>query len=82
MYAVDHIVSWRERGGIAEFEVNWAGYSDADNTWEPYQNLTRFSTRSKAHFLGFVRDANDERLWRLLPGSCRGTGGRGRGRAT
>ena len=55
-----------------------AGYADADNTWEPYTNLTRFGSGSKAIFMEFVNGANDQRLRQLLPKAYGGTGRRRR----
>ena len=72
-YDIERIVGWRERAGAAEFEVKWAGYAEADNTWESYTNLTRFGIGS-AIFRAFVDGANDQRLRRLLPRAHSGTG--------
>ena len=73
-YDIESIVGWRERAGVAEFEVKWAGYTDADNTWEPYTNLTRFGSGCKEIFKAFVEEVNDQDLRQLLPKSYGGTG--------
>ena len=73
-YNIERIVGWRERAESAEFEVKWAGYSDADNTWEPYTNLTRFGSGSRGIFKAFVEEVNDQNLRQLLPKSYGGTG--------
>ena len=73
-YDIERIVGWRERAGAAEFEVKWAGCAEADNTWEPYTNLTRFGSGSRAIFKAFVDGVNDQRLRRLLPRAHGGTG--------
>ena len=81
-YDVDRIVNWRERGGIAEFEVKWAGYTDDENTWESHTNVTRSS--GKTLFRNFVSGISDEHLRQLLPMTYGGTGepqGRRRRRA-
>ena len=80
-YDIERIVSWRERAGAAEFEVKWAGCAEADNTWEPYTNLTRFGSGSKAIFKDFVDGVDDQRLRRLLPRAHGGTGVRTEGPA-
>ena len=67
-------MGWRERNGIAEFETKWAGYADADNTWEPYSNLTRFSSGCRVLFQEFVNGMDDDRLRQLLPKAYGGTG--------
>ena len=77
-YDIERIVSWRERAGAAEFEVKWAGYAEADNTWVPYTNLTRFGSGSKAIFKAFVNGVNGQCLRQLLPKAHGGTGGRRR----
>lgn len=74
MYDIERIVRWRKRGDRAEFEVKWAGYADAHNTWEPHRNLTLFGAEAKALFLNFVNGADDKQLRRLLPRTCGGTG--------
>ena len=78
-FEVDRIVSWRERDGTAEFEAEWAGYADDENTSEPLANITRFG--GKALFQEFVDGVDDERLrqLKLLPKAYGGTG-RGRRR--
>ena len=59
----------------AEFEVKWSGYAEADNTWEPYANLIRYGSGSKATFKEFFDGIDNQRLRQLLYG---GTGVRRR----
>ena len=73
-YDIERIVSWHERAGAALFEVKWAGYPNADNTWEPYTNLTRFGSGCKEIFKAFVEEVNDQDLRQLHPKSYGGTG--------
>ena len=79
-YNVERIVGWRQREGAAEFEVRWEGYDEADNTWEPYTNLTRFGSGSRELFEKFVDDTHDRHLRRLLPRAYGGTSEKRRGR--
>lgn len=38
-YTVERILAQRFKHGRVEYQVKWAGYGDADNTWEPVENL-------------------------------------------
>ena len=38
-YFVDKIVRTRKRNGKLEHLIKWKGFSDADNTWEPVENV-------------------------------------------
>ena len=62
-YEVERILQWRERDGRAEFEIRWKGLDD--DSWEPYQHLTRHGAREL--FQEYVNATDDERLFQLLP---------------
>ena len=38
-FVVERIVDKRVRGGVTEYFLKWKNYPDADNTWEPVDNL-------------------------------------------
>lgn len=38
-YVVERIVDKRVRAGVTEYFLKWKNYPDADNTWEPVDNL-------------------------------------------
>lgn len=38
-YVVERIVDKRKVKGVEEYLLKWKGYTDADNTWEPKDNL-------------------------------------------
>ncbi|CAF4726041.1 unnamed protein product, partial [Rotaria sp. Silwood1] len=38
-FVVERIVSHRFRNGRKEYLLQWKGYSEEENTWEPQQNL-------------------------------------------
>ena len=40
-YLVDELIAHRMRGGRREFQVKWRGYSRAQSTWEPREELMR-----------------------------------------
>jgi hypothetical protein len=70
-YEIERIVSWRKDAdsGKAYFEVKWLGYGDADNTFEPHGNITRYG--GKTMFLEYVARMDDPELSRLLPKALR-----------
>ena len=39
-YVVEKIVDKRPRNGRQEYLLKWKGYSSAENTWEPKENVT------------------------------------------
>ena len=38
-FVVERIVDKRVRAGVTEYFLKWKNYPDADNTWEPVDNL-------------------------------------------
>ncbi|KAJ9624357.1 hypothetical protein H2204_010810 [Knufia peltigerae] len=38
-YVVEAIQSHRTRKGVIEYHIKWVGYDEAENTWEPKENL-------------------------------------------
>ncbi|KIW16430.1 hypothetical protein PV08_06482 [Exophiala spinifera] len=39
LYVVEGIQGHRTRKGIVEYLIKWVGYDEAENTWEPQENL-------------------------------------------
>lgn len=49
-FEVEEILDSRLYRNHGQYLVKWIGYSDSDNTWEPYENLTNASEMiSKFH---------------------------------
>lgn len=51
-YVVDQILNRRLRNNVPnpkdtdyEYLVSWEGYGEAENTWEPYENLARCASK-------------------------------------
>ena len=40
VYEVERVVAKRNRGGKAEYFIQWKNYSPAENTWEPAEHLS------------------------------------------
>ena len=47
-YFVDKILDSKIVDGVELFLVRWAGFTDADDTWEPFENLTDSSEALRA----------------------------------
>jgi hypothetical protein len=38
-YIVEKIVGKRTKGDTIEYQLKWEGYSEKENTWEPYKKI-------------------------------------------
>ena len=43
-YEVEKIVDKKVSKGVTKYLVKWVGWGDADNTWEPIENLQNVLT--------------------------------------
>ena len=40
MYQIDKIVKDKMIDGVKHYLIKWSGYSNKENTWEPYTTIT------------------------------------------
>ena len=40
MFTVEKILEKRKIKGVWKYKVKWEGYSEAESTWEPIENLS------------------------------------------
>jgi hypothetical protein len=64
-WEVERIVRAKRKKGILKWEVEWKGYGEEDNTWEPWENLKN-SKESIEYFYKKQPKAIGHEEWKSL----------------